>query len=83
MPEPYSIFSPEIGLNAWMHKEGLGLQGMAEIAEGQSVAPIYASGSGAMSNPISQPVNLSNILSGSEVGGIQAFSKKSFTDIHD
>lgn len=60
----YDVYSPEIGLDAWLNKP--------------SVFP--DSGTGVLADPIEEAVNLSDTLSGSELGAIVAYGKKTFSD---
>ena len=71
MPVANDIFSPVIGLNAWMQLPR-SLSSFETMQE-----------NGVLPSPVSSPVNLNYVLSGSEVGAISAYGKRSFTDTTD
>ncbi len=75
MANPYSVYDQQIGLNDWLQQPLLGL-GVFEDLSSQ----MTSISSGALSDPITDAINPSNTLSGSEVGAILAYGKKSFLD---
>lgn len=78
MANPYDIYSQEVGLNDWLQLPTLGLGVFDDLS-----SPLPSTYSGALTDPITDSVNLSNTISGSEVGSIFGYAKKTFTDTAD
>lgn len=75
MQTDYDIFSPEIGLNPWLFKGDVFLSSSQMPSLTEDV-PVFTGGS----NPIDEGIDLRDVLSGSELGAILAYGKRSFTD---
>src|SRR3990167_3960827 len=88
MADSYDIFSGPDALDDWLRRGGDDLAVPDNFSANMESAVLGFGGTGGltmpessiMPSPISGTTNLSEILSGSEVGGILAFGKRSFSD---
>ena len=88
MADSYDIFSGPDALDDWLRRGGDDLAVPDNFSANMESAVLGFGGTGGltmpessiMPSPITGTTNLSEILSGSEVGGILAFGKRSFSD---